>query len=425
MPTPKIVVIGSSYSAAAVFNYLERSLATLREPFDLLLISNKNHYLNKDLLSQYLCNSCNLEDTCQWLRGVVFLRAGVSYLESDILNIDFQTKTISTLKGEINYQYLILAPQYDLFNEADIDKTNNAFVVKSLSDVLRLKTRILSNIEKSIIENDPEVKNSLLAFSVIGTSRDGIQLSCSISDYVNRLLKNHFPEIKKSSLKFNLIEENNVITLSREPFYNNKLFYNLNKKGVILYTNSKVTKIENNKIIINNKDEILSGTILLADLKGSSSLVRKLKSSFKSCNVDLYMKLEDFDNVFMIGELANCLDLGEGLEKTNLFYKNQATICATNICAKINNVPMKLLKSGLQMDFLFLGYRNSLIEIKNICIDGMLAWFLHRLAFVFCSLSAKKKLRGFMALVCNIFGLSDFEHMNMYEFQSNKQALKK
>ena len=425
MGAPKIVVIGSSYSAAAVFNYLERSLTTLREPFDLLLISDKNHYLNNNLLSQYLCGSCGLEDICQWLRGVVFLRAGVSYLETDISNIDFQSKIISTSKGEINYQYLILAPHNDLFDESDIDKTNNAFLIKSLSDVLRLRTHILSNMEKTVGENDPEVKTSLLTFSVVGTGRDGIELSCSISDFVSRLLKNYFPEIKKSLLKFNLIEENNVISLSRDPFYNNRLFYNLNKKGITLYTNSKVTKFENNKIIINNKDEISSGTIILTTLKGSSGLIRKLQSPFKSCNVDLYMKLEGFDDIFMIGEIANCLDLGEGLEKANFFYKNQAKVCAANVCAKINNAPMQLLKPGLQMDFLSLGYRSSLTEFKNICIDGIPAWFLHRMSLVFSSLSWKKKLRAFVALIFDILGFSDSEQINIYELKSNKQALKK
>ena len=425
MGYPKIVVIGSSYSAAAVFNYLERSLANLREPFDLLLVSDKNHYLYSDLLSQYLCDSCNLGDICQWLRGVAFLRPGVSYLEAEVLNIDFQSKTISTSRGEVNYQYLILAPQNDLFDKPDIDNQSNSFVIKNLSDVLKLRTHILGNLEKAVFEGDPETKSSLLTFSVIGTGKEGIQLSCSISDFANRLVKDYFPEIKKALLKFNLIEENNVITLSKEPFYNNRIFYNLNKKGITLHTNSQITKIENNKITINNKNIIFSGTTILANLKGSFGLLRRLKTLSTSCNVDLYMKLEGLDNVFMIGEIANCLDLGENLEKTNFFYRSQAKICAQNVCAKINSIPMKLLKHDFQIDFLSLGYRNSLAEFKNIHIDGIIGWVLHRLAFVFCSLSWKKRLRAFVALLSNICGSSDFEQMNIYEFKLSKQALKK
>jgi len=425
MVTPKIVVIGSSYSAAAVFNYLERSLPNLREPFDLLLLSDKNHYLYDDSLVQYLCDSCNLEDTCQWLRGVVFLRPGVSYLEADVLNINFQSKVISTSKGEVNYQYLVLAPQNDLYDEPEIDQGSNAFVIRNLSDVLRLRTHILSNIEKAVFENEPEIKNSLLTFSVIGADKHGIELACSISDFINRLLKNYFPEIKKSLIKINLIEKNNAISLSKDPFYNNKIFYNLNKKNITLCTNSKVTKIGTDKILINNKSETLSGTTILTTLKGSPSLIRKLKNPFKSCDVDLYMKLEGFEDVFMIGEAAIYLDLRENIVKTILFYKNQAQICAANISAKINNAAMKLLKPDYQIDFLSLGYRSSLAEIKNIHVDGVVGWFLHRLLFVFCSLSWKKKIRALVTLICNICGFTDFEHMNIYELKSNKQLLKK
>ena len=423
MPTPKIVVIGSSYSAAAVFNYLENSLAALREPFDLLLVSDKNHYLHNDLLSQYLCDSCNLEDTCQWMRGVVFLRPGVSYLEAEILNIDFNSKIISTSKGEINYQYLILAPQNNLSDETE----SNSFVIKSLSDVLKLRTHVLSSLENAVFENNPEVKSVLLTYSVIGSDKEGVQLICSISDFVNRLLKNHFPEIKKSQIKFNLIEEGKGFVLSKDPFYNNRILYNLNKRGISLHVNSAVRKLENNKIILDKNHEILSGTIILSAVKGSSDLIQKLYKSkaLSSCNVDLYMKLEGFEDVFMIGGLANCLDIREGCEKTVLFYRNQAKVCAANICAKINNSSMKLFKSDLEINFLSLGYRNSIAEFRNLHIDGIFAWIFHRLFYVFCSLSWKKKLRAFVALMCNIFGLYDFEHMNIYELKSNKQLLKK
>ncbi len=427
MPTPKVVVIGSSYSAAAVFNYLEKSLTSLRESYDLLLVSDKNHYLHNDLMSQYLCDSCSLEDICQWLRGVVFLRPGVSYLESEILNIDFNTKVIFTSKGEINYHYLILAPQNDFSDESNINITDSTFVIRNLSDVLRLRTHIISNLEKAVFENNPEIKNMLLTYSVIGTDRQGIQLSCSISDFTNKLVKNYFPEIKRSHLKFNLIEEDNSIRVNKDPFFNNKIFYNLNKKGITLFTNAPVSKIEINTITINNKDKISSGTTILSNLKSSSALIQELykAKTLNSCNVDLYMKLEGVEDVFMIGELAECLDTREDFPKTVFFYKNQAKICAANISAKINNLPMKLLKPKLEIDFLSLGYRNSLIEFRNIHIDSIIAWLIYRFMYVFCSLHWKKKLRAFVGLICNIFRLSEFEQMNVYELKANRPALKK
>lgn len=428
MASPKIVVVGNSYSAAAVFNYLESALVNLREPYDLLLVSGKNHYINNELLSQYLCDSCSLEDTCQWFRGVVFLRPGVSYLEADITNIDFQAKTLLTSKGVINYQYLILAPENDVFEESSGNSKGDNSIVKNLSDVLKLRTKILSNLEKSVFEDNEEAKQSLLSFSVIGSDRQGVQLICSISDFVTRLLKHYYPEIKRSSLKFNLIDENDLLALNKNPYYNNKLLYNLNKKNITLYVKSKVTKIDSEQIDLSDRGRIPSGVTILTQINSYSSLLDTIfnsNKSFKSCNVDLFMKIESFDDVFMIGELANCLDLGEGIQKTNLFYKTQAKVCALNVTAKINNLTMKPFKPDLQMEFLSLGYRNSLLEFKNICIDGIVAWFMHRLQFAFCSLSWKKKLRALVGLTCNILGLSDFEHMNIYELKSNKQALKK
>ena len=96
MANQKVVVIGSSYSALAVFYYLEKSLTKTREPIELLLISNKNHYFFKSLLYQCLCNDATLNDISQQFRNIGFLRPDVSYLETEVLSIDYNNKVVKS-----------------------------------------------------------------------------------------------------------------------------------------------------------------------------------------------------------------------------------------------------------------------------------------------------------------------------------------
>lgn len=429
MDTPKIVVIGNSYSSASVFYYLESFLPKARQPIDLLLISDKSFFYLNDLLSQYLCNSCTLGSLSSGFRDIVLLRAGVSYLQSKVQDIDFNAKLIKTPNGGINYDYLILAPSSNQDDFGALFNDDNSFQFKSLADVVKIKNHIFKSLQDAACESNPEMKKSSMTFSVIGAKERGVELVLSVSDFIYELLKKQFPELKRSLLKFNLIEEANSVSTNKDPFYNSRLFYNLNKKNVTLYLNSKVTRVEEGKITINNEKEIFSDTIIFSSLNKYSSLIRDLslkKDSVMHGCTDLYLNADGFKNVFLIGESSRCLDLGEDIPLNISFFNKQAKICANNVLAKINNNPLKPLKFTLDIDFHSLGSKNSLVQVKGVSLDGPVVWFLHQLMYVWFQVGWKKKIKVFVNLFLVILGLADFELIDMYEINKvQRQSVKK
>lgn len=405
MQSSKVVVIGDSYSSCSVFYYLEKYLTKTREPVDLLLISENGDYCLNELLPQYLTNSCDLSDISQEFRKVGFLKPGVGFLKTRVSNIDLNLKKIETSEGEIDYKYLVLALKKDL-------------TCPSPLEIFELKKKIMRCLESK----------EILTFSIIGANKAGVELALSLSDYLNDLLKTQFTELKKSLLKINLIEEKNYIGREKDPFYNSCLFYNLNKKGITTYTNSIVTKTGNNKIQINNSTEISSRTIIFLTPGKSSSLIIDLplkKDESGSALVDLYLKAEGFDDVFVIGETSKCIDLSEDLVQTILLLKKQAKICAANVIAKINNNPLKPMKNDILINFMFLGSRSSLVEVKGFYFNDFLGWLFHRLVYVYCFLGWKKKVKAFISLILDVFKLKDYSPLDLHELSKEKVVVKK
>ena len=428
MPGIKIVVTGGSYSAGAVFNYLEKLQTIFRESVDLIFVSDRKFFVYDEILLHYLSNSASLNEAGQWIREIVFLRPGISFIESTVLNINFENKDIYTEKGVIKYDYLVLAPHNDSEGELNFDCSEKPFSANSPAHIFKLKNSIIENLEKAVHERDLEIKNSLLSFSIIGGNKFGIELAFSFRDFIDRIIKKSYPELKSSSVRINLIGEDNVDSLNKDPFFKSKIFFYLNKKRIVTYNNTKIQKIKGNKILFDDNNEILSSLMVVNNPNRCSSLLELLKKMHGRDflpNVNFYMQAEKHENVFIIGEFANCLDLTEDTPKGLLFYKKQAKICAQNICAKINNTSMKLLKDDFKIDFMSIGYLNSLFEIRNVYLDGIVGWLIQRAFLVYLSLGPIKKLKVLAGMFSGLFGLNQIELIDIYEFDFSKQSLKK
>ena len=142
----------------------------------------------------------------------------------------------------------------------------------------------------------------------------------------------------------------------------------------------------------------------------TSSFVEKLdlvKDEKSRAFVDLYMRAQGKENVFVIGKSSKCLDLVENIERSELFYLYQSDVCASNILCSINNNPLKTLKIKFDIDFLSLGSRNAILEFKNFCLYGIFPWFLYRLTYIWYFIGWKKKMRAFVSLLLSIVGLKD------------------
>lgn len=427
MDTPKIVIVGSSYSSASVFYYLQKCLSRTREPIDLLLLTNRSYYFLENQLCHLLSNSCDLSDLSQEFREIGYHSPGVSFLETrDHIEIDFNKKIIRTKRGEINYEYLVLAPENDVVENELNTPDSNCFILKTPLDIIKLKNHIINNLQNSLYEKDNEIKKASLAFSVIGAKKAGVEIASSLTDFINNLLRHKFVEYKRSLFSINLIEEENNI-IDKEPFYNNRILYNLNKKGINLHTKSKVTKLSKNKITINSDKEIASGTIILTNNIEYSSLIRELpleKDNELKAYIDLYMQAKGYENVYVIGEATKCLDLSEDTILTVPLLKKQAKICACNILAKINNIPPRPFTIPVSMDFISLGSRNSLLEIKGVYFDGIIAYMVHRTIFALQFPGLLKKIRTLISTILGIVGLKEYLVIDFKESVKERQTTK-
>ncbi len=425
MNTVRVLVIGRGYIGATAFSYLEKCLTKVRQPVDLIYLSDRNYYFTEDYLSELLTESSDLIDVSHAIRSIGILRPGVSFVQANILDIDLSSKNVKTSKGEISYNYLLFVPES---NNQKQNNLPNSFELGSPEKVLMLKSQVFKNFEIASFEKNADVKKQLMAFNVIGGGIESIEKVCAISDYSDRLLKKCFPELSSNLLKINMIVEGESILPNDNLFYSTRLLYQLKKRGINIYLNSKDIKVKNEKIEVNDENSINAGTVIFSEKNNNSSLADNLsfrKDEHDRICVDLYLKADGLNDVFVIGELSKCLDVNDENQKTNLYYKEQAKICAENIFALINGNPLKPIKPTVDLSFISLGYRNSMTLFKGFYFDGFFSWVIYRLICIWSFITWKKKIRALSSFLVNLTGLRDCQFFCLEQMTEEVKKVKK
>ena len=413
MSNSKILVVGSGFTAASVAFYIEKYLSKLRQSFDLIHLSERKYYFYPDLICDLLSNVAVFGDIVSDFRGLGIYKPGVSFIESKIISIDPEGQIVRTEQGDLSYDYLILA-----IDACDFIAKDQSFEQKDIFncitpfDVLRLKERIWKNLEKASSESKLSLRKQFLTFSIIGADANGIQIACSLADFISHLIKDKFSEIKKSQISIALLDEKGKIDLSKNRFYNARVFYNLNKRNISLRSENFSKSSSDPGIIISSR------SMLPSNVLNSLSLAKDSNSKYF---VDLYLKAENYNNLFIIGEKSICLDAAEKPQSNSIYLNMQAKICADNVISMINNNPLKPLKQKLFVEFMPIGYRNCLITIKNFSFDGLFAWVLFRVIHSFTCIGIKSKINAFLKLLFSLINPIDTDIFLLEEISEHKR----
>ena len=183
---PRVVIIGGGFGGL----YAARVLAG--KPVNVTLINRTNHHLFQPLLYQVATAMLSPADIAQPIRAIVQDAKNIRVVMGHVETIDAGAKVVRTKNSEYPYDYLILATgaRHSYFGNDQWEA--HAPGLKTLSDALELRRRILNAFEIAQTTTDPEVQKAALAFVVIGAGPTGVEMAGSFSNSPSGLT-NRFP----------------------------------------------------------------------------------------------------------------------------------------------------------------------------------------------------------------------------------------
>ena len=201
----RIVIVGAGFAGLAAAKALGKANAQI------VLIDRRNHHVFQPLLYQVATAALSPAQIAQPIRAIMRNQKNCSVVLGEVTGIDTQTRRVIGKKGELGYDYLILATGathtyfgHDAWRSA-------APGLKSIEDAILLRQRILSAFERAEASLDPDEQEALQTFVIVGGGPTGVEMAGAIAELARHTLKEEFRRIDPAKARIILAEGGNRI----------------------------------------------------------------------------------------------------------------------------------------------------------------------------------------------------------------------
>ena len=378
-----IVIVGAGFGGL----YAAKELAKNRLPLKITLIDKQNYHLFQPLLYQVATGQLSPENIAYPIRSIFSKYKNVTIIKGTVHEIDKKKNNILVSNFLIEYDYLILATgvQPDYFGNQEWSKY--APGLKTIQDALYMRLRILNIFEQAEKESVRTGNSIPLNFVVIGGGPTGVELCGALAELTKKVMKDDFRNIHSDKANIYLIEATNHILSGFDPALRSAADKSLDRLGVIVKRNFKVTMITGDSVKIESTqgDEIIKSETVLwaAGIKAAYSkdiFIHKEGIEFDRqgrifVNTDL--TIPGTESIYIVGDLAHFPDSkGKPLPGVAPVAMQQGQYVARQIKSKIMGNQEKFFQYQNKGLLAVIGRNAAVADFGLMRVSGFFAWVL-------------------------------------------------
>jgi Aldehyde dehydrogenase family/Pyridine nucleotide-disulphide oxidoreductase len=180
MPDRQVVILGAGFGGLYAALHLERALRRERSA-RIVLLDKGNYHLFVPMLHEITSGGVEPRHVVRPLRPL-FRNTRVDFRRAEVRSIDLEGRRILTDRGEVGYDYLVIAlgSTTNFFGVDGASET--AFTLRSLKDAVGLRNHLLEMFERADLERDLDRRRRLLTFCLVGAGCTGVELATELQD---------------------------------------------------------------------------------------------------------------------------------------------------------------------------------------------------------------------------------------------------
>jgi len=390
----QIVIVGGGFAGISFLKEIDTKL------FDVMLIDKLNHHQFQPLFYQVATSQLEPSSISFPFRYIFRKNKEVRVRLANVENVDLENNKVNTNIGDFEYDYLILGMgcSTNFFGNEEISK--HAYTLKSTYDAITIRNQVLQNFEDIINASDSD-QEELLNIVIVGAGPTGVELAGSFAEIKENILPRDFHRIDFSRLKIILIEgsKNTLNSMSEKSQSDSKRY--LKKLGVEVYTETTVksydgeTLTTDNGKIIKTKFVIWAAGIIANPIPGIPKEVIRRGNRLK---VDRINKLENSDNIFVLGDMAYMETPNYPMGHPQL--ANVAINQGKNLARNLKRIEQGKAVTEYEYRDLgtmaTIGRNKSVVDLPFVHIKGFFAWVIWMFLHLMLILSVRSKLIVFI-----------------------------
>jgi len=371
----RVVIIGGGFGGLSAAKALKKS------NIEIILIDKTNHHLFQPLLYQVATAALSPGDIAAPIRGIVSKQKNIRVIMGEVHRIDVDSKKVFLNGDSVEFDYLVISvgSQHSYFGMERWEIY--APGLKTISDALKIRERILLSYEKAERLNDVKEIEKYLTFVIVGGGPTGVELAGAIAEIANKTMMKDFRKIDPSKTKIILVEADNRILTSYHPGLSSKAKKSLEKLGVTVLTGKKVTDISNKGVELGN-EFIETTNVIWAAGNAVPSLIKLLNTETDRAGravVNSDCSIKNNPEIFVIGDAALFIEEGKPLPAVAPVAIQQGIYVGKIIKEEIPYNERKPFRYFDKGNLATIGRAKAVMQIGKIKILGFTAW----LAWVF------------------------------------------
>ncbi|MBV9988538.1 MAG: NAD(P)/FAD-dependent oxidoreductase [Chitinophagaceae bacterium] len=401
MANKRIVILGGGFAGLQLAKIIRNT------GYEITLIDQYNFHQFQPLFYQVATARLEPSSISFPLRKVFQRKHCVHVRLAKVNGIDMAVQKVMTSEGDFSYDYLVIATgcTTNYFGNKNIEQF--AFPMKSTTEAIALRNRILLNFEDALSATAEEMP-AIMNIVVAGGGPTGVELAGSLAEMKRNVLPRDYPDMDFSQLNIYLVEGGPVTLGPMSKASQQKSQEYLEKMGVQVWTNSIVEDYDGKMVKLKDGRTIPTHTLIWAagvtgNVPGGIEKEKLVRGN--RIRVDQYSRLEGSENVFAIGDISymETPDFPKGHPQLANVANAQAKNTAHNFRHLLRNEPLKPFKYKNPGTMATVGKRKAVVDLPFMSFQGRIAWFVWMFLHLMLILNVRNKIIVFINWAISYF----------------------
>ena len=340
MRKQKIVILGAGYGGLLTTVRLQKLIGV--NEADIVLVNKNDYHYETTWLHEASAGTLH-HDKVRYDISNVIDRSKVNFVQDTVVEIKKDEKKVILEKGEVEYDYLVIAlgGEPETFGIKGLKEY--AFGITSVNSSRQLREHIEYQFATYNME---EVKDdNRLSIVVGGAGFTGIEFLGELTNRIPELC--HEYDVDQRKVKITCVEAAPTVLPGFDPELVDYAVAQLQRKGVEFLIGTAIKEATPEGILVAKGDEepreIKAGTVIWAAGVRGNAIIEK--SGFEAMRgrikVQPDLRVPGFDDVFVIGDSSLVIneEINRPYPPTAQIAMQQGEVVARNITALIRNKP--------------------------------------------------------------------------------------
>lgn len=397
----RIVIVGAGFGGLA----LAQKLA--KHDVQIVLIDKNNYHQFQPLFYQVAMAGLEPSSIAFPLRKIFQRKPNVHIRITKVLKVITEKNMLETDLGELHYDYLVMAMGADtnFFGMKNI--IDNAMPMKSVSEAIYLRNKVLQNLEDALTAPDADTREGLMNMVVVGTGPTGVEVSGTLAEMKKLILPKDYPELDFNLMKIYLFGSSPEVleVMSDEASVKGKEY--LDRLGVIVRNGVRIVDFDGKYAYTDTDEKIRTNNVVwAAGIRGNSieGFPKEIYSAGNRLKVNEFNQVETLPNIFAVGDIA--LMTGDpkfpnGHPQVAQPAIQQGTLLAKNL--------IKIIRKEEPVGFEYkdlgsmatVGRHLAVVDLPFWKFQGAFAWYVWMFVHLMAILGVKNKVLVFINWLWN------------------------